>query len=168
MERQGRQSRPRACSARTVSTVSKPFKKPRQAKERPSSLDTDSEGPTQLPPQSDNEGPPDLNPKTTDNNTEYVPSPASLRTVSETDDEEDSVPISKTLRPIRNIVPYIRGIKLMSEREANDCARNGEVLRWSSDSEGDEVPLAKTVQEQNRDSNVWVPTTDTEALLAAA
>jgi hypothetical protein len=88
--------------------------------------------------------------------------------VSETDDEEDSVPISKTLRPIRNIVPYIRGIKLMSEREANDCARNGEVLRWSSDSEGDEVPLAKTVQEQNRDSNVWVPTTDTEALLAAA
>ncbi len=78
-----------------------------------------------MPPQSDNDGPPDLNPKTTEN-TEYVPSPASLRIVSETDDEEDSVSISKTLRPKGNIVPYIRGIKLMSEREATECARNGE------------------------------------------
>ena len=106
MERQGWQSRPRACSARTVSTVSQPFKKPRQAKERPSPQDTDSEGPTQLPPQPDNEGPPDLNPKTTANR-EYVPSPARLRTVSETDDEEDSVSISKTLRPESNFFPYI-------------------------------------------------------------
>jgi hypothetical protein len=31
--------------------------------------------------------------------------------------------------------PYPRGIKLMSEREADEVARHGEVLRWSSDSE---------------------------------
>jgi hypothetical protein len=119
MERQGWQSRARACSARTVSTVSKPFKKPRQAKERLRSPDTESEAPTQLPPQSDNEGTPDLNPKTT-KNTEYVPSPASLWTVSETDDEEDNVPISQTL--------------------------------------GKEI----------RQSDVWVPSTKTKALLAEA
>ncbi len=29
--------------------------------------------------------------------------------------------------------PYPRGIKLMSEREATECAKHGEVLRWSSE-----------------------------------
>jgi hypothetical protein len=33
--------------------------------------------------------------------------------------------------------PYPNGIYIMSEREANECTRFGEVLRWSSDSEGE-------------------------------
>jgi hypothetical protein len=33
--------------------------------------------------------------------------------------------------------PYPKGIKLMSAREADECAEFGEVLRWSSDSEGE-------------------------------
>ena len=94
MERQAWQSRARACNARRVESVSKPFKKPRPAKETPSSV-------LQL---------------TTTENKEYVPSPASLRTVSETEDEQDN--------PHMNI-PL------------------DEQLRWSSsDSEGDEVSIA--------------------------
>jgi hypothetical protein len=37
------------------------------------------------------------------------------------------------IHPLFN--PYPRGIKLMSAREADECARHGEVLRWSSDSD---------------------------------
>ncbi len=33
-----------------------------------------------------------------------------------------------------------KGIKLMSEREVNECAQHGEVLRWSTDSGEDEYP----------------------------
>ena len=36
-----------------------------------------------------------------------------------------------------HVVPYIKGLKLMSEREATECARYGEVQRWSTDSEVD-------------------------------
>jgi hypothetical protein len=36
-------------------------------------------------------------------------------------------------------IPYLKGTKLMSEREANKCARHGEVLRWSSDSDKEEM-----------------------------
>ncbi len=35
--------------------------------------------------------------------------------------------------------PYPRGIKLMSEREADEVARHGEVLRWSSDSDDEKT-----------------------------
>ncbi len=41
------------------------------------------------------------------------------------------------------VVPYRKGIKMMSQREADECARHGEVLRWSSDSDEDEVSKAK-------------------------
>ena len=41
------------------------------------------------------------------------------------------------------IVPFRKGIKMMSQREAGECARHGEVLRWSSDSDEDEVSKAK-------------------------
>jgi hypothetical protein len=170
MSRQGWQSRARACSARTVSTVSKPFKKPRPAKERPSSLDTDSEGPIQLSPQSDNESPPDLNPKTTENS-EYVPSPASLRTVSETEDEQDNnVPLHIAFKFKDAVVGCIPGISIrpMSEREADETARHGEPLRWSDDSEGDEVLIAQTIRQKTKQSDIWVPTAQTKALLAAA
>ncbi len=36
-------------------------------------------------------------------------------------------------------IPYVKGIKLMSDREATECARHGEVLRWSSDSDKEEM-----------------------------
>jgi hypothetical protein len=160
-------SRARACSGRKVSTVSKPFKKPKQAKETPNSLDTDSEGPIQLPPQSDNEGTPDLNPKTTENS-EYVPSPASLRTVSETEDEQDNVPLHIAFKFKDTVVGCIPGIRSMSEREADETARHGESLRWSDDSEGDEVPIAQTIRQKTKQSDIWVPTAQTKALLAAA
>ena len=34
-----------------------------------------------------------------------------------------------------HVIPFIKGIKMMSEREADECARHGEVLRWSPDSD---------------------------------
>jgi hypothetical protein len=37
------------------------------------------------------------------------------------------------------VIPYIKGIKLMSEREATECAEHGEVLRWSTDSEPEQT-----------------------------
>jgi hypothetical protein len=36
-------------------------------------------------------------------------------------------------------IPCVKGIKLMSDREATECARHGEVLRWSSDSDKEEM-----------------------------
>jgi hypothetical protein len=41
------------------------------------------------------------------------------------------------------IIPYNKGIRMMSEREANECARHGEVSRWSSDSDENEDKKAK-------------------------
>ncbi len=38
-----------------------------------------------------------------------------------------------------HVIPYIKGIKMMSEREATECAENGEVLRWSTDSEPEQT-----------------------------
>ena len=37
-------------------------------------------------------------------------------------------------------IPCKKGIKLMSQREANECAEHGEVLRWSTDSGEDVYP----------------------------
>ena len=37
-------------------------------------------------------------------------------------------------------IPCRKGIKMMSEREVNECAQHGEVLRWSTDSGEDEYP----------------------------
>jgi hypothetical protein len=34
-----------------------------------------------------------------------------------------------------NVVPFIKGIKMMSAREADECAEHGEALRWIEDSE---------------------------------
>jgi hypothetical protein len=34
-----------------------------------------------------------------------------------------------------HVVPYIRGIRMLSEREADETAKYGEVQTWSSDSE---------------------------------
>ncbi len=38
-----------------------------------------------------------------------------------------------------HVIPYIKGIKIMSEREATECAEHGEVLRWSTDSEQEQT-----------------------------
>ena len=42
--------------------------------------------------------------------------------------------------------PYPKGIPMMSEREADECAKFGEVLRWSSDSEGDTEKTRKAAE----------------------
>ena len=48
-----------------------------------------------------------------------------------------------------HVVPYIKGIRMMSDREATECAQHGEVLRWSSESEGEiEETLDKTNAER--------------------
>jgi hypothetical protein len=51
-------------------------------------------------------------------------------------------------------IPCRKGIKLMSEREANECAEHGEVLRWSTDSGEDEYPQVTvgTVEQAISDS----------------
>ncbi len=32
-----------------------------------------------------------------------------------------------------HVVPYIKGLRMMSDREATEVAQHGEVLRWSGD-----------------------------------
>ena len=105
-------------------------------------------------------------------NGEYVPSPASLKTVSETEDEQDNVPIltglGLALKNDDTVIGVIPGIRALSEREADETAMHGAPLRWSSDSEGDEVPIAQTIREKTKQSDIWVPTAQTRALLDAA
>jgi hypothetical protein len=68
-------------------------------------------------------------------------SEASLERVeSKSDSEEDTcfgIVWEKITEPVRTIkeTAVTKGIKLMSYREALECSRHGEVLRWSSDSE---------------------------------
>ncbi len=53
-------------------------------------------------------------------------------------------------------VHALAGIKMMSEseREANEVATHGEVLRWSSDSEGEEgIQVFSTVH--RKDNAAW-------------
>jgi hypothetical protein len=38
-----------------------------------------------------------------------------------------------------HVIPYLKGIKMMSEREVDECAKHGEVLRWSSDSDVEKI-----------------------------
>jgi hypothetical protein len=41
--------------------------------------------------------------------------------------------------------PYPQGIRIMSEREADEMSRYGEVLTWSSDSEVEKMTEDKTI-----------------------
>ena len=146
-----------------MQSVSKPFKKPRPAKATPSSVDSGSEEPTQLPSQHENVSSSDLE-LTGTKNKEYVPSPASLRTVSETEDEQDNphmnIPSHIAFKHYNTAIGIIPGIRPMSEREADETARHGEPLRWSSsDSEGDEVPIAQIIGQKTKQSDIWAPTT---------
>ena len=52
------------------------------------------------------------------------------------DSDDDDVPI------VHKIPTYLR---MCNEREADETAKFGEPLRWSSDSEGDEVPIMQTL-----------------------
>ncbi len=63
------------------------------------------------------------------------------------------VPQGKQDKEVHSI-PCRKGIKLMSEREANECAEHGEVLRWSTDSDEDEYPqvTVQTVEQATSDS----------------
>jgi hypothetical protein len=129
--------------------VMKPYKKPRKLK-----ATSDTEGPTQLGC-ADMENSREMNlseywleteiqeeePVVGVANLQLPTSPPSLKYVSEPSDEEDLRPIHETLKPKGTVIPYKRRMKMMSEREADECAKHGEVLRWSSDSEGDDVPI---------------------------
>ena len=153
-----------------MQSVSKPFKKPRPAKATPSSVDSGSEEPTQLPSQHENVSSSDLE-LTGTKNKEYVPSPASLRTVSETEDEQDNphmnIPSHIAFKHNNTAIGIIPGIRPMSEREADETARHGEPLRWSSsDSEGDEVPIAQIIGQKTKQSDISAPTAKTKAMLA--
>jgi hypothetical protein len=59
-----------------------------------------------------------------------------VQIISETENERD-IQARQDLEP--HVIPFIPCIKLMSEREATEVARHGEVLRWSSDEEGDKT-----------------------------
>jgi hypothetical protein len=63
----------------------------------------------------------------------------SVETNPNTSDEED-LPIASFLGTVRNG----KGIKLMNEREADEMAKFGDVVRYSSDSDAGEEPITKT------------------------
>ncbi len=65
-------------------------------------------------------------------------SPASLKTVSESSDDEDNIPIHETIIKKGNVIPVT--IPTMSERECLEVAELGEVQRWSSGEE-DDIPI---------------------------
>ena len=66
-----------------------------------------------------------------------------------------------------HVVPYIKGIRTMSDREATECAQHGEVLRWSSESEGEVAEMGSETNEAQKDTTdseeptemglVWAP-----------
>ncbi len=56
--------------------------------------------------------------------------------------------------PEPQVIPYIKGIKMMSYREALECSEHGEVLRWSSDSDGEQVTLREKASVYGLNGNV--------------
>ncbi len=73
------------------------------------------------------------------------------------DSDDDNEPI------VHHIPTYL---KMLSEREADETAKFGEVQRWNSDSEGDEVPISQTLmqalKEPKESSAVTVTETEGE------
>jgi hypothetical protein len=51
-----------------------------------------------------------------------------------------------------HVIPFIKGIKMMSEREADECARHGEVLNWSPDSEEMLKSASKDMSDSEEDN----------------
>jgi hypothetical protein len=60
-----------------------------------------------------------------------------IQIISETENERD-IQTRQDAEP--HVIPFIPCIKLMSEREATEMSKHGEVLRWSSEEEGDNTP----------------------------
>ena len=60
-----------------------------------------------------------------------------VKQISETENDRD---IQARTAEEAHVIPFIPGIRLMSEREADEVARHGEVLRWSSDEDGNNTP----------------------------
>ena len=141
--------------------VRKPYKKPRQVTIR-ETQDGDSEGPTQLGVgetvdktkqsfvhrKDNSEWGKSMEKKLGDMekrnafgsqaNVPLCQSPPSLKSVSDSSDDEDNRPIHETITKKGNVIPPT--IRLMSYREACETAEFGEVQRWSSD-DGDEIPI---------------------------
>lgn len=139
-------------------SVRKPYKKPRQVTVIKETQEADSEAPTQLGHGEtvDNSYMGDVSEfyvetETTLNqstkNVEYVPSPASFKTVSETEDEQDNVPdlraLGLALRDEDTVIAIIPGVRTMSEREADETTKHGEPLWWSDD-ESDKIKAKLT------------------------
>jgi hypothetical protein len=68
--------------------------------------------------------------------TETLLQDSEVQIITETANERD---MERRQEPEPHRIPYVKGIRLMSDREATECARHGEVLRWSSDSDKDEM-----------------------------
>ena len=71
---------------------------------------------------------------------------SSLSKSSDNDDE-----------PIVHQIPNY--LKMLSEKEADEMAKVGEVQTYSSDSEGDEVPISETLAEASKESAVDIAET---------
>jgi hypothetical protein len=68
--------------------------------------------------------------------TETETKDSQVKLITETENDRD-IQARQEAAPVR--IPFRKGIKLMSEREADECARHGEVLRWSTDSDQEEM-----------------------------
>ena len=69
------------------------------------------------------------------------------------DSSEDDVPIVNQIETQSRRKG--KGIKMMSEREAVEMAKFGDVLRWSTDSDSEAVPIKNTiVRETNHEESV--------------
>jgi hypothetical protein len=68
--------------------------------------------------------------------TETVTQDSQVKMLAETENDRD-IQARREAEPV--VIPFERGIKLMSEREATELARHGEVLRWSPDSDKEEM-----------------------------
>ncbi len=62
------------------------------------------------------------------------------------DSDDDDIPILQIISKQKQRQSAIPKTKLLSGRETAEMAKNGEVSTWSSDSEGDEVPIKETIQ----------------------
>jgi hypothetical protein len=68
--------------------------------------------------------------------TETQTTDSQVQVITETENDRD---IQARVVGRAVIIPYNKGDKAMSEREANEEARHGEMLRWSTDSDNEEV-----------------------------
>ena len=68
--------------------------------------------------------------------TETETQDSQVQLITETENDRD-IQARQEVAPV--VIPFIKGIKLLSEREADEMARHGEVLRYSTDSDPEVV-----------------------------